>query len=140
MTQKLVNMSVYASRLREERKRLGLSLGVLAAAGGVAAQTLIGYEKGARKPDMEFLSGVMAVGVDISFLMSGKRAAARVEEDVDWVLLDKIYEGLDLACRENSVQVKAGKRSELVRVLYALFVAEQRVDPDTLRRVLTLAA
>lgn len=140
MTPKFIDMSVFSKRLREERKRLGISQSDFAAAGGVAPQTLVGYEKGVRKPDAEFLSRVMAAGVDAAFLLTGKRAAARVEEDVDWVLLDKIYEGIELACRENNLEVKAGKRSELVRVLYALFAAQQRVDTEALLRVLNLAA
>lgn len=140
MSKKLINMEEFSERLRDERKRLRMSQGDLAAAGGVAPQTVIAYEKGTRKPDVEFLSGAMAAGVDIMFLLSGKPAASRVAEEIDWTLLNEINEGIDLACRENNVQVKLGKRGELVRVLYSMFAAEQHVNPDALRRVLNLAA
>jgi len=116
-----------------------LSQTELAGFGGVAKQTLISYEKGSRRPDVEFLTGVAEAGVDFAYLVSGKRAGARVVADVDWQLLGAIFAGLEEACRTLNIRIKAEKRSELIRVLYVHFAADRAVNTDELHRILSLA-
>lgn len=57
-------------RLREARKKAGLSQEELASMIGVAKSTLSGYERDGREPTMNTLSKIMcALGVDANYLL-----------------------------------------------------------------------
>lgn len=60
------------SRLRAERKRLGMSQTDFAKIGGVGKNTQVIYEKDAGNPDTGYLSAIAAVGVDVVFVLTGK--------------------------------------------------------------------
>jgi transcriptional regulator with XRE-family HTH domain len=66
-------MGDFSSRLREERKRLGLSQEALAELGGVKLNAQSNYETGKRAPDSDYLARVAAHGVDVAYLFSGQR-------------------------------------------------------------------
>nr|WP_255698560.1 S24 family peptidase [Halomonas desiderata] len=63
-------------RLKAERERLGLSQTALAQVGGVGKTTQINYEKGARSPDAAYLSALDGAGVDVQFVLTGRREGA----------------------------------------------------------------
>ena len=63
----------FGDRLREERKRLGLNQTELAVLGGIVKFTQINYEKDERSPDIEYLLKLQKAGVDVYFLLTGKR-------------------------------------------------------------------
>lgn len=60
-------------RLKEERSRLGLSQTDLGAAGGVGKTTQINYEKGTGTPDAKYLAAVEELGVDVLYVVTGRR-------------------------------------------------------------------
>lgn len=67
-------MSVHiGERLKEERRRVGLTQAELAAAGNVIIRTQINYEQGKRVPDAEYLAGIMGAGIDVLYVISGQR-------------------------------------------------------------------
>ena len=66
------NMTI-GERLKEERSRLGLSQTDLGAAGGVGKTTQINYEKGTGTPDAKYLAAVEALGVDVLYVVTGRR-------------------------------------------------------------------
>ncbi|WP_315807509.1 helix-turn-helix domain-containing protein [Pseudomonas sp. C9-3] len=67
-------MSGIGERLREERERLGLSQGSFGEIGGVKANAQGNYEKGERSPDAAYLSAVEAAGVDVLYVVTGRRS------------------------------------------------------------------
>lgn len=71
-------MSEFPSRLRDERKRLGLSQEALAALGGVKLNAQSNYENGKRAPDSAYLEAIASHGVDVGYLLTGVRSAAVV--------------------------------------------------------------
>lgn len=71
--QVFIQMGDFSSRLREERKRLGLSQEDLATMGGVKLNAQSNYENGKRAPDADYLARVAAHGVDVGFLFTGER-------------------------------------------------------------------
>lgn len=76
-------MSVMGARLKEERKRLGLSQHELGALGGIEANAQGMYERGARFPNSTYLSSVAKAGVDILYVVTGVkkvRAADSISE------------------------------------------------------------
>ncbi|OEC35688.1 Transcriptional regulator, contains XRE-family HTH domain [Pseudomonas cuatrocienegasensis] len=60
-------------RLKEERQRLGLNQSDFAALAGVAKNSQLNYEKGERSPDAAYLAAVAASGVDVLYIVTGKR-------------------------------------------------------------------
>lgn len=61
-------------RLREERKRAGLTLPDFGQVGGVQKNAQLAYEAGERTPDAGYLAQVEAeLGVDVLFVLTGRR-------------------------------------------------------------------
>jgi transcriptional regulator with XRE-family HTH domain len=67
-------MNTLGSRLKEERKALGLSQQDFAAIGGVEANAQGKYENGQRMPRSNYLEALGGYGVDLLYLLSGHRA------------------------------------------------------------------
>lgn len=66
-------MNGLGSRLKEERKALGLSQQDFAAIGGVEANAQGKYENGQRTPRSNYLTALDSSGVDVLYLLSGRR-------------------------------------------------------------------
>ena len=66
-------MDGLGSRLKEERKALGLSQQDFAAIGGVEANAQGKYENGQRAPRSNYLTALGRSGVDVLYLLSGRR-------------------------------------------------------------------
>jgi transcriptional regulator with XRE-family HTH domain len=60
-------------RLREERKRLGLSQTEMALIAGGSLRAQQTYEAGKRTPTAEYLAALVARGVDVTFVLTGAR-------------------------------------------------------------------
>ncbi|MBN8518744.1 MAG: helix-turn-helix transcriptional regulator [Candidatus Accumulibacter sp.] len=73
-------MSTFSERLREERKRLGLSQTEFAKAVGVHLNTQSRYEKGHTEPDMAYLEAISQAGVDVVYVLSGMARGFSEEE------------------------------------------------------------
>jgi transcriptional regulator with XRE-family HTH domain len=66
-------------RLREERTRLGLNQDAFAQLGGITRNTQGSYEKGERNPDSIYLTAVIKAGVDVLYVLTGRRTQQAVE-------------------------------------------------------------
>lgn len=76
-----VQKSTVNERIQMERSRLGLSQSALAEIGGVSRETQINYEKdGGSTPNCVYLERALAHGMDVMYVLTGKRASA------DWSL------------------------------------------------------
>lgn len=110
---------IIASRLFEERQRLGLKKGEMATAGGIANSTYTNYEEGARAPDGEFLAAIAAAGADVQYILTGTRTQPAQLNERQKALLDnyehtdeqgrKIIEATAFAAAEQKQQAKNGK-------------------------------
>lgn len=67
-------------RLREERRRLGLTQEQAATAGGVRKQAQLKYEKGETTPDAGYLAAAALIGFDVLYVLTGKAAPIEPEE------------------------------------------------------------
>jgi len=63
----------FGDRLREERNRLSLSQTELGRIGGVQARAQRYYESGERHPDSNYLSAIAAAGVDVLYILTGRK-------------------------------------------------------------------
>jgi transcriptional regulator with XRE-family HTH domain len=69
-------MSEFAERLRAARRNAGLSQEGFGALGGVSRNAQFTYESGTRYPDVDYLLRLAASGTDITYLLTGQKAAA----------------------------------------------------------------
>lgn len=60
-------------RLRAERQRLGFSQEAFGAPGGVCRATQAAYEAGRRAPGGDYLAAVARLGVDVLYVVTGRR-------------------------------------------------------------------
>lgn len=67
-------MNTLEERLVEERKRFGLSQAAFGEAGGVQKRAQINYEHGERRPDAAYLERLAGIGVDVLYVLTGRRA------------------------------------------------------------------
>ncbi len=64
-----------SARFKEERERLGLTQQEIAAAGNVGHRTVQGWESGSFAPKAEFLAHAATIGVDVTYIITGRRSA-----------------------------------------------------------------
>jgi len=65
-------MDTFSTRLKLERRRLGMNQTDFATAGGVQKHAQVNYEKGIRYPDAGYLAGIAEVGVDVQYVLTGR--------------------------------------------------------------------
>jgi transcriptional regulator with XRE-family HTH domain len=76
----VIDASLFCARLKEERKRLGLSQAETAEKCGVKRETWSRYENGALTPGMEVLAALAAAGADVQYILTGVPSKARESE------------------------------------------------------------
>lgn len=72
----------FGSRLRQERKRLGVSQAQFAELGGVKRVSQHLYEQDVRLPDLGYVFHLAEKGVDVAFLVMGTQAHSRGQDDL----------------------------------------------------------
>jgi len=60
-------------RLKEERERLHLTQTSLGDIGGMGKTTVIAWERGTAYPNAEFLEAAASFGMDVNYVITGKR-------------------------------------------------------------------
>lgn len=88
------------SRIKEERKRLGLTQVTFAELVGVQPTTQINYEKDNRIPDAAYLEKAGKAGCDILYLVAGRRSQQTSISGEEQTLIDN-YRAMDFAARLN---------------------------------------
>jgi len=68
-------------RLKEVREGKRLNQEAFGALGGVSLKTQNRYESGGRKPTFEYLEALAAAGVDVIYLLTGRRDPKLLTED-----------------------------------------------------------
>ena len=128
----------FASRLRSERLRLGLSQGAVAEAAGIAKPTEVAYELGSRTPNVEYVHSLAALGFDVWFVMYGVRSARHASKVFNWAMLSEIHVAVRSWCKDKELELMPQEEMELAHALYDQFIAEDVVEPAAVDRMLTL--
>ncbi|WP_456990189.1 helix-turn-helix domain-containing protein [Lysobacter sp. A286] len=118
----------FGEHLRIERRRLGVNQTTLAEVGGVSKATQVAYEAGSTRPDAAYLAKVADAGVDVYWLLTGRRSAPTIQ----WGLLFEIRDLIDEWAAERGKQTSQAERDGLLRNLYAQFCSERQIDPEQL--------
>lgn len=71
-------MSDFSTRLKIVRENTGLSQVAFGAMGGVLQQAQYKYEKGTRKPDIEYLISLANHGIDVHYLITGEMTSSKL--------------------------------------------------------------
>ncbi|MCS3468693.1 transcriptional regulator with XRE-family HTH domain [Pseudomonas sp. JUb42] len=103
-------MKELGTRLRAERKRLGLSQQALGAMGGVAANAQGKYESGERLPKADYLVALARGGVDVLYVLT-----ERMDQDVrnpEAVITpqDVLLKEVEMAVRAFTVAMETARR------------------------------
>jgi len=72
-------MNDLGSRLKEARKRMGLSQQEFGAIGGVEANAQGKYESGERIPRSDYLAALKKKGIDVLYILSGEKTPMATE-------------------------------------------------------------
>lgn len=67
-------------RLKEEREKLGLTQQAFGEALGTTKKSQYGYEKGTGYPKADYLIAASDLGVDVLYVLTGKRTANNPED------------------------------------------------------------
>ena len=134
MTTKRQETRPFGKNLRTERVRLGLNQSELAEVGRVSKATQVAYEADSTRPDAAYLARVAEAGVDVYWLLTGRRLAPGVQ----WELLFDILGLIDEWIGERGKPTSASERNDLLRTLYAQFCADNRIDAEQMRATFRL--
>lgn len=88
-------MNEIGARLRQERKRLGLSQREMGSLGGVAANAQGKYESGERAPRADYLAAIARGGVDVLYVLTSRRAA-RIQIEGAFSKVDEVPDNSEL--------------------------------------------
>ena len=80
VNEKPLDAKTLGRRLRRERKRLALTQGDVADLAGVTHVTVYQYEKGQRRPSLNFLLDIQPAGVNLQFLLFGKHRVIAADD------------------------------------------------------------
>lgn len=120
-------MTTLAIRLQEERLRLGMSQTQFSDLAGVHQRTQINYEKGTRHPDSAYLMAIAESGVDVNYLLTGKRTITQKEINEELRYLADAFEAIDSALFEADKVLPPNKKRQAAEALYMAF-KEGEVD------------
>lgn len=107
MSTNISQESTIGPRLREERERLHLTQGLMAAQIGINRMSQANYESGKRSPDAAYLHRAATLGVDVSYVVTGQRENA---PDFFRIAADLVFQ---------AIEVRTGLADDVLR-----FVAE----------------
>lgn len=127
-------------RLLEERKRLSLNQEALGAKANVSRAAQATYEAGKTPPDVVYMALVGEAGVDVGYVLSGRRGPEVGGDLFDWSLAGALLAGIEDFAMDEGIVIPAEKRIALLRVLYRQSAREQRVDKEMLQDMIRLAA
>ena len=94
-------ISLFAPRLKIERKRLGLSQAEAAQVCGVSREIWGKYERAMAVPGGDVIFAFASAGADIHFVMTGARSAVSLSDDEEELLA--LYRGASLTAKTSAV-------------------------------------
>lgn len=126
--------------MKEERARLGLSQTVLASLGGVSKTTQVFYEADERVPDANYLAAVSERGMDVSYVITGRREADMAASTFNRQLLAEILNAIDEWAGNRKRPVTSEIRAEIAALFYVQFHKIGQADREIIDSHLRLVA
>lgn len=110
-------LAAAGARLRSERLRLDINQSKMAEIGGVNRNSQSDYEAGKRPWSVAYMFAIRGAGVDVGFLLTGRRASEQLEDDETELL--SCFRQLDPGERAAVIQVArsmAGRKAPSSRI------------------------
>ena len=111
-----------------------------AQATGISQATQVGYENGAHLPNVHYLNRASALGVDIVFVVLGKRAPQAAVDWVDWDTFIHIVAAIDEWLENNLVTVEREKTLRLAKMLLLQYGPAEEIPQAAIGEHLKLVA
>jgi transcriptional regulator with XRE-family HTH domain len=122
------------ARLLSERERKGLTQGRICEITGVSRKTQFTYETGARLPDASYLAAIDAAGLDLLYIVTGRRTNGSINDALLQDVLKRVDDAVAAVKPEMTVAVKA----RLISLVYLTASESGRVDPEVLNKAVQL--
>ncbi len=133
--------SKFISRfVKAERQRLGWTQQAMADFGGVSKSSQVGYESGARVPDMRYLQRVAKEGADAVYLLFGERSQPSDAPSFNWNAHDQILNTIETWLEERKLRLPFLKKMQLLRLFISHFELTNRIDLEYVHEQLRRAA
>jgi transcriptional regulator with XRE-family HTH domain len=114
------------NRIREERKRLGLSQDAFAKIVGVHRRTQINYESGEREPDTAYLEAISKAGIDVSYVLTGD--SGELKQKALWHVLQVIQEFLQLIAYDKEFEDAIRLAADEHKAFWSTGISETKAD------------
>ncbi len=130
-------------RLREERESLGLSQTAFGALGSASKPSQVRYERGDRNPDATYLAAISEAGVDVLYVLTGRREPAHYQQDQSLVSsgsLERAITSVEQGLKENNRELPPEKYAKLIMAVVD-FLADDVDDAvaDRIGNIIKLA-
>lgn len=134
----MLNLKIFGSRLKQERKKIGKNQTELAKLTHVSIGSQCGYETGARAPDANYLFLAHEAGINIHYLVTGKDIKSDWET-VNWEAHDSILFAIDDWLEKNQRTLTFSKKMDLLR-LFLKRLQSKEIDISFIIETLEVAA
>lgn len=128
------------SRLKEERARLQMTQTVLAEVAGVSKTTQVFYEADERVPDANYFAAVSERGLDVSYVITGRREADMAASSFNRPLMAEILKAIEEWASSRKKPVPAEVRAEIAALFYTQFHTTGQANRDLMEGHLRLVA
>lgn len=108
-------MKSYSERLKTIREEREMNQTAFAAIGGVGKSAQINYEKGERKPDIEYLANIAKIGCDVQYIITGEPSTEKLTQDETKLL--ELFRNADLAIKAAAMAVLESGEATSSRVI-----------------------
>lgn len=113
------------SRLKEARKKLGLSQFDVSEAGGVGRTAQVSYESGITAPDTNYLERIQSTKIDLPFVLGGQSLSDLLnpnlkDQNVNWSLVQQVFDDVAFFCERFAPGCPSSYRWELIAELYRI--------------------
>lgn len=122
------------ARLLSERERKGLTQERMCEITGVSRKTQFTYETGARLPDASYLAAIDAAGLDLLYIVTGRRTNGLINDALLQDVLTRVDEAINGLKPIMAIEVKA----RLISLVYLTASESGRVDPEVLNKAVQL--
>ena len=140
ITQNTPHISI-GLRLAQERRRLGMTQAELADQVGLRRSVIGMVETGKSRLDLAVLLELESeVGMDLVFVLTGRRAAVAAADMLDWKLAEEILVALASAGKRLTVELSPAGTARALRLLYRMASHEGRVSQEQVDNFVQLGA
>ena len=136
----MLDLSAVGARLREERKRLGLTQAELAERVGVSRAAVVTYESGRTPPDVSLMDRLKELGVRTSYVLTGLTEMESAAEALDWNLARTLMNRIVKYAQSNNIDLEPDQLVDLMQILYPSAARNQAVDDRAVEVAVRLAA